>query len=86
MQCIILVKTHIELCNNLYCFCRGYMGEKKQSLEMNHNKKQMKIFSDYTCSNLFVSLDLIDRYIRYYIKLILNIQIYVTQPNLTYIT
>ncbi|CAD8148932.1 unnamed protein product [Paramecium octaurelia] len=86
MQCIILVKTHIELCNNVYCFCRGFMGEKKQSLEMNHDNKQMKIFSDYTCSNLFVSVDLIDRYIRYYIKLILNIQIYVTQPNLTYIT
>lgn len=38
----------------------------------------MKIFSDHTCSNLFISIDLIDRYIRYYVKLILNIQIYVT--------
>ena len=38
----------------------------------------MKIFSDYTCKGLTLSIDLIDRYIRYYIKLILNIEIYVT--------
>ncbi|CAD8067452.1 unnamed protein product [Paramecium sonneborni] len=86
MQCIILIKTHIEQCNNLYCFCRGFMGEKKQGLELNLKNQQMKIFSDYSQQNLLVSVDLIDRYIRYYIKLILNIEIYVTQPNLTYIT
>ncbi|CAD8113723.1 unnamed protein product [Paramecium sonneborni] len=85
MQCFILIKTHIELCNNLYCFCRGYWGEKKQTLSLNMEKQDMKVFSDYTCRGLTISIDLIDRYIRYYIKLILNIEIYVTQPNLTYI-
>ncbi|CAD8106538.1 unnamed protein product [Paramecium primaurelia] len=85
MQCFILIKTHIELCNNLYCFCRGFWGEKKQTLSLNIQKQDMKIFSDYTCKGLTISIDLIDRYIRYYIKLILNIEIYVTQPNLTYI-
>lgn len=33
MICIILLRTHTDNCNNIYCFCRGLKGDKKTIIE-----------------------------------------------------
>lgn len=45
----------------------------------------MKIYDDFLCEGIFISVDLIKRYIHSYIKLILNLQTFMPNPDLSLI-
>lgn len=71
---IILLKSHIVRCENTYCYCKGFRGERRRILEKNGHQLQMKIFDDIDKDNILISVELIQRYLRYYSKLVFEIE------------
>mgnify|MGYP001807890387 CR=1 FL=1 len=70
MVCIILLRTHTENCNNLYCFCRGLKGEKRKIIEKYEIVKEMRMYDDFKILNIQFYIELIMRYLRDYSKLV----------------
>jgi len=70
----------------MYCYCKGFRGERRRIIEKNYHQLDMKIYDDFEKYNLLLSVDLIRRYLRYYAKLIFEIEKNKNTLNLCRIT
>ncbi|CAD8117952.1 unnamed protein product [Paramecium sonneborni] len=74
LNVIVLLKQHIILCDNIYCYCKGFRGETRRIIENNYHEVDMKIYKSIKIKNLSIQVELIKRYIRYYTKLIFELE------------
>ncbi|CAD8125327.1 unnamed protein product [Paramecium sonneborni] len=74
LNIIVLLKQHINQCDNVYCYCKGFRGEKRRIIENNYHSLEMRIYYHIKIQNLTIQVELIKRYIRYYAKLIFEIE------------
>ncbi|CAD8103995.1 unnamed protein product [Paramecium primaurelia] len=74
LNIIVLLKQHINQCENVYCYCKGFRGEKRKIIENNYQSLEMRIYYHIKISNLTIQVELIKRYIRHYAKLIFELE------------
>ncbi|CAD8190941.1 unnamed protein product [Paramecium octaurelia] len=74
LNIIVLLKQHINQCENVYCYCKGFRGEKRKIIENNYQSVEMRIYYHIKIQNLSIQVELIKRYIRHYAKLIFELE------------
>ncbi|CAD8095762.1 unnamed protein product [Paramecium primaurelia] len=74
LNVIVLLKQHILQCDNVYCYCKGFRGEARRIIENNYYELEMRIYKSIKIKNIQIQVELIKRYIRYYAKLIFELE------------
>ncbi|CAK91855.1 unnamed protein product (macronuclear) [Paramecium tetraurelia] len=74
LNVIVLLKQHIIVCDNVYCYCKGFRGEARRIIENNYHELEMRIYKSIKIKNISIQVELIKRYIRYYTKLIFELE------------
>ncbi|CAD8113913.1 unnamed protein product [Paramecium sonneborni] len=74
LNVIVLLKQHILQCDSVYCYCKGFRGEARRIIENNYHELDMRIYKSLKIKNISIQVELIKRYIRYYTKLIFELE------------
>ncbi|CAD8196667.1 unnamed protein product [Paramecium pentaurelia] len=82
IKIIVLIKSHVQNCTSVYCYCKGFRGERRQVMDSRKNKVEMKIYNSIQVNNIYLQIELIERYIRHFTKYVFEIENNEKNPNI----
>ncbi|CAD8129329.1 unnamed protein product [Paramecium sonneborni] len=48
----LLIKSHVSNCQSVYCYCKGFRGERRQVIDSRRNNVDMKIYNSVQVNNI----------------------------------
>ncbi|CAD8118729.1 unnamed protein product [Paramecium sonneborni] len=82
IKIIVLIKSHVQNCQSVYCYCKGFRGERRQVIDTRKNTVEMKIYNSIQMNNINLQIELIERYIRQFTKYVFEMENNEKSPNI----